>query len=354
MAATQAMAARAMTTPVDADRARPYRATHVRASIVAGWIWLSCAVAFAQPAQVPAPVAASAEPSAAQREAARQAYGRGQAHFAAGRYVDAKTAFVEAYSAVPNPVVLVSIAESEERLGLLEDAFATLQRYLSVRPDAPDRASVEKKIADLLAVPATLVISSQPSGAAIALDGVSTGKVTPAELTVSRGDHQLAFSLAGYQSVNEAIAARIGARHELVVALQPVPPPPPASASAPEQAPTPEVSRSSPTTALWITGIVGAAGLVTGSVLGFLTLSERSDFDAHPNEASADRGERLALFADVAFGVGAMALITGAVLYLTADDDATESAGAHRVQHTLRVSPAVTAEGAAVTARGHF
>jgi hypothetical protein len=79
---------------------------------------------------------------------------------------------------------------------------------------------------------------------------------------------------------------------------------------------------------------VGAAGLVTGTVLGFMVLAERSDFDASPSEASADRGERLALFADVAFGVGAMALITGAVLYLT--DDSSEPAERETTTARLR------------------
>ena len=72
--------------------------------------------------------------------------------------------------------------------------------------------------------------------------------------------------------------------------------------------------------AIWITSIVGATGIVAGTVLGFMALSERSDYDANPTAESADRGERLALFADVAFGVGAMGALTALVLYVTSDD----------------------------------
>jgi tetratricopeptide (TPR) repeat protein len=307
------------------------------------------------PASNPAPSApekaAKPDPTPEQRDGARAAYGRGQALFTEGKYVEAKSAFAEAYAAVPNPIVLLGSAECALRLGLLEDAYGLLQDYLSKRPDAPDRASVEQKLADLLAMQATVVITSQPAGAAIKLDGQDTGKVTPAELQLVRGEHTLEFSREGYQKASDTLTARIGARHELDVALQPTPPPRPPSivkeASAPE-------AMEHPTTALWITGAVGAAGLVTGTVLGFLVLAERSDFDAKPSAAVADRGERLALFADVAFGVGAMALITGAVLYVTSDDAGSEPAPQHAQAERLKLAPAVFAGGGGVFAHMHF
>lgn len=312
-------------------------------------------VPAAPPAAVaPTPAAAVApppEPTAAQRDAAREAYTRGQALFAEGKYVEAKAAFAAAFATVPNPIVLLGSAECELRLGLLEDGYASFQRYLSMRPDAPDRASVEQKIADLLAMQATLVITSQPPGAAIKVDGQDSGKVTPAELPLTRGDHTLEFSLPGYQKASDTIAARIGARLELEVALQPVPPPPPVKV-----APVVHVAakKQPPTTALWLTGVTGAVGLVTGTVLGFLVLTERSDFDAKPTAAAADRGERLALFADVAFGVGAMALITGAVLYLTSDDPDPSPAAEHAQRQRFQIAPTALANGGGVTARMKF
>jgi len=300
-----------------------------------------------QPAVPPAQTAPAAEPTDAQREAAREAYTRGQALFAENKFAEAKTAFEQAYAAVPNPVVLLSIAESEVRLGNLEAGLATFQRYLAERPDAPDRADVEQKIGELTATPATLVLTSEPAGAVIVLDGRNTGKVTPAEIEASRGDHSVELSTAGYQKAMTAVTARIGARHELHVTLQPEPPAP----AAPEPLVTAEAD-GSPTTALWITGVVGAAGLVTGTVLGFMVLAERSDFDAAPTADSADRGERLALFTDVAFGVGAMALLTGAVIYLTAGDSVEETAGEDAAR--LQLSPLASPDGAGVMARTRF
>lgn len=298
-----------------------------------------------------APAPAPAEPTQEQRDAAREAYGRGQALFAQGNYPAAKAAFDQAYAAVPNPVVLLSTAECQVRLNQLDDAYVTLQKYIADRPTAPDRAEVEQKAAELLATPAHVVIATNPAGAAISLDGQPTGKVSPAELDVKRGDHTIGLTLDGYEGVDEQISARIGARHELQIALHPVPkaaePPPPELKT--------ETSAGKPTTALWITGIVGAAGLVTGTVLGFMVLAERSDYDAHPTKASADRGERLALFTDVAFGVGAMALVTSAVLYLTAGEPGAPTEPQQNADHArIQLMPVATAHGGGLSASGRF
>ena len=102
---------------------------------------------------------------------------------------------------------------------------------------------------------------------------------------------------------------------------------------------------------MWIAGVVGGVGIVTGTVLGIAALNEKADYDDNPTEASADRGERLALFADVSFGVGAMALITGAVLLLTYDDPGDAGAGDDTA---VVVTPVLDAQGAGAAARVRF
>jgi hypothetical protein len=109
--------------------------------------------------------------------------------------------------------------------------------------------------------------------------------------------------------------------------------------------------------ALWITGGLGAAGIIAGSVVGVLALSAKSDYDADPTKAHADSAEKLALFSDVGFGVGAMALVTCAVIYLTSDhtaddDDATAQASHAVARWTL--TPQVAIHGAALSAAIHF
>ena len=50
---------------------------------------------------------------------------------------------------------------------------------------------------------ATLIVSSVPSGATIYLDAVMTGEVTPAELEIDTGNHEVRLELAGFQDYVE-------------------------------------------------------------------------------------------------------------------------------------------------------
>lgn len=309
-----------------------------------------------QPA-APAPAPAApvvAEPTPEQREAARIAYDRGRKLFAESKFADARAAFQEAYDNVPNPIVLVSIGECQLRLGNYEDAHDAFTGYLEGRPDAPDRADVEKKLADIVAMPATLVITTAPAGAAVRVDGQDSGKVTPAEIALPRGPHTLELTLAGHTAITEPVSAKAGVRHELHAELQPVPAPPPPVVAAPPPPPPPP--SEPPTEALWITSIVGATGIITGTVLGFMALAERSDYDANPTAESADRGERLALFADVAFGVGAMGALTAIVLYVTSDDEpeALAADGDKPAEPAASITPVIGPTHIGVVAGGRF
>jgi hypothetical protein len=279
--------------------------------------------------------------------------------------VQAKLAFEDAFAAVPNPIVLLSVSESAVKIGRIEDAIAALDKYLQLLPDAPDHADIAQKRAALTVLPAHVLVTSEPAGADILVDGQPTGKKTPAELDVSPGDHELQAALSGYESDAAPIHATPGARIEQRVELRATPPPPPAASPKPNLAlQTPSALPTQvPTTALWISGTIGVAGLVAGTVLGFLALKEHSDFQSKPSEASADRGERLALFSDVGFGFGTMAAVTAAVLYFTNDDvapaPATPPAQAQRQSPALGAAhlqfiPQLSVSSASASARIRF
>lgn len=287
---------------------------------------------------------AGAEPSAETRAAARDAYARGQAAFAQEKYAEAKSAFEQAHALVPNPIVLLSTAECEVRLGNIEQAHALLARYLGDRPDAPDRAEVEHKAAQLRERPGLLMLTSEPRGAAIAIDGKPVDAQTPAALYVPPGEHHVALTLPGHEPAGESVQARMGARHGLRLVLKP-------SATAPQVVHTQPAASpdDGPGAAVWVTGIVGGLGVATGVVLGTLALDEQDQFDQMPSLASADRGEKLALFADIAFGVGAASLITAAVLYASGDDARERAAGAG-----IQVAPALVRGGAGLVGAGRF
>ena len=320
--------------------------------VLAAPVFVSAVGAQAPPAEV----------TDEQRQQAREAYGRGQSEFDAGNFQASEAAFSEAYSLIPNPVVLIGLAEARERQGNIVGTIEALEIYLRDRADAPDRATVEARLADLRARPATLVVSSVPAGASITVDGDDSGQTTPAELSVAPGEHTLSFSAEGREDATEAVTAVPGGRHEIAATL----------AEAPveqldgvgdgideaegEGDGDADEADEGPGAAVWATSAIAAGALVGGTVLGFLALSQEAEFDDEPTEDRADKGERFALFADVLFGVAAVGAITALVLFLSdsADDEDEDEGGTDEATTQLQVAPVVGPRGGGVQARLQF
>jgi hypothetical protein len=195
------------------------------------------------------------------------------------------------------------------------------------------------------------------------IDDAPATQKAPAQLELTPGKHTLKYSLPGYQTSSELLVVDPGARYDLEIVLQPAPPaePPPEAAPAESTAPPPPAAEPVSPAALWITGGLGAAGIITGTVLGFLALKAKSDYDGNPTESRADSGERLALFADVGFGVGIMALATTAVLLFTNDapaakpaDDKSMSLRRPAPRASLEITPQLSPTTASATARIRF
>jgi len=296
------------------------------------------------------------EPTPEAVERARTAYARGQQAFTAGDFATALQAFEEAYSNVPNPIVLVSIGESAAKLGRVETALAAYDAYLRARPDAPDRDEVAQKRAAFAAAqaPARLRLISEPAGADVILDGQLIGRVTPVEIEVRPGTHRVSFVLVGYETGRITSELKPGGSDQQSVTLKPQPLPPVAAAPltpAQPEPPPPLLTPQPPHAAIIVTASLGAAGLIAGSVLGILALKERSDFNNNPTEAGADRGERLALFSDVGFGIGAMSLITTAVLLFTHDPPRSAD---DRESARFELIPSFTTQSASASAKVRF
>jgi len=299
------------------------------------------------------------QPSAEARDAARTAYARGQQLFNEGDFEGAEAAFLEAFDAVPNPVVLLGVAESRERQGNAPGAVEVLERYVAERSDAPDREQVLARIQAMRAAPATLSITSEPPGASIRLDGEEREERTPAEIEVPPGEHAVVLSLEAHEDASEAVEATFGTRYEVELTLAESAPSDEDDIFGPDDGDEEELADEAPVdesdpglpAGVWVASAISGAALVTGTVLGFLALSEQSDFDETPSEASADDGERLALFADVAFGVAAAAGITAIVLYLTADDPIEDEEDGSESTASLDLSPTIAPEALGVRAR---
>lgn len=284
-----------------------------------------------------------------QKAQARELYTTGQQLFRQGNYAEAERSFEDAYRIVPNAVVLLSIAECQARSEQYQRAIETLETYLREKPDAKDSAEVRGQIAALSAKPASLSVSSDVPGAEIWVDETGSGHVTPAELTLSAGHHVVALLHDGYQRAEQSVQLSPGERESLSLTLVAEAPPPAAPAPAPE--PVAEDTRGPRHTgpAFWAATGVGAAALVTGITLGALALKKEKDFNDNPTTKTADQGERMALFADIGYGIAGAAAVTALVLYLTSGKQKTDEQ-----TQSWSVGPALARGTAGALARTRF
>jgi PEGA domain len=242
---------------------------------------------------------------------ADQAYELGVRLFEAKRYESAESAWQRAYTLRRDPALLVALADTRQRRGDEPGAVVMLKQYLIERQDAPDRPSIEARIATLLQSPAILRVQSEHVGEAILLDGVPIQKKTPAELEVAPGSHVVIVVGEGKQIGEKTVNVGYGEMRELdftpetkseVVVEQS------ADISLQDQLAI-EKEDAIIHRAIISTGSIAAASLVTGTVLGVLALRQ--------DQSTQDKTDRLTVFAEVSLGLAALSAITSFTLYMT-------------------------------------
>src|SRR5215207_7089403 len=123
-------------------RARAIAFAWITSLLVAGlFALLTEGRAFAQqPSTAPDPVT----------EVARQRYEEGVKAYDAGRYEDARGAFLQAYALKRHPAVLLNLGQSELKSAHYEDAGNHLQQFLRMHTSASaaQKTAAEKGISD--------------------------------------------------------------------------------------------------------------------------------------------------------------------------------------------------------------
>ncbi len=82
-------------------------------------------------------------------EAAKAHFAAGSAYYDQANYGDSVKEFNEAYRLSKRTDLLYNIAICYERLNQLDNAIATLQKYLTDKPNAQDRVTIESRIQNL-------------------------------------------------------------------------------------------------------------------------------------------------------------------------------------------------------------
>jgi tetratricopeptide (TPR) repeat protein len=93
-----------------------------------------------------APVAAA--PTDAEASEAKRHYAQGSRYYDLAEYEEALREFKEAYRIVDDPAFLFNIAQCHRKLGRLQDAITFYRTYLRRAPHTPNRAEVERIIAE--------------------------------------------------------------------------------------------------------------------------------------------------------------------------------------------------------------
>lgn len=327
------------------------------------FLWISASLVAASFLAMPE-AASAQEPTAEQIAGARSAYARGQQEFDAENFVAAEAAFMEAYRFVPNPIVLIGVAQARHRQGNLTGAVEAFRRYLTEAPEASDRSEWEARIADITSTPGTLRVSTNPPGATVRINGTEREQVTPLEAELPPGDHAVIITMEGHLEVREIVTLTYGESAEYEASLT--------SVDAAGNAGDPSLGvgggvdvgdsgdgdsgdgEGVGSTELWVSSGVAGVALVTGTVFGFLALSEQSEFDETPSNDTADAGEQYALLADISFGIAAAAAVTGLVLHFTGGDEDEDTASQRPEGAHVEISPLLGPQGGGVSATLQF
>lgn len=128
---------------------------------------LSGSVAYAQPA--------ATDPIT---EAARTKYQEGVRAFEAGKFEDARSAFLQAYALKRVPAVLLNLGQSELKSGHYEDAGNHLQQFIREHKTAkPDEVTAAQNgIAEAKKKTGFVIVIVNAVGADLSVDGVAIGK----------------------------------------------------------------------------------------------------------------------------------------------------------------------------------
>jgi hypothetical protein len=297
--------------------------------------------------------AALAQPSDAQRNAARMLANEGADRFEAGDYATALERFEAAERLVHAPPHLLFIARAHARLGRLLKARATYRTLAdeALAPGAPPlfaeaQGQARVELAALEAqVPAVRVVLKGAAApeAKVAIDGEPVApEALAAPVALDPGDHRIAASLPSGRTADAHVRLVAGGgvtAVELVLEAAPPKPPPPASlpAPAPPPPPRPEAPARegpSPLGPILVLG-AGVIGVGVGAVTGALALRNAGELhdvcpDDRPcptaNEAIFDDAKTLATVSTVSFVVGGAAL-AGGVLWLVLQAGSSSDAG---------------------------
>lgn len=137
------------------------------------------------------PVLAGPRPLPARlTKAAGDAFTAAQKADAKGDLDEAIKQYRRAQVIAPHADTMFNLADAQRRAKDYDDAITSYEAYLALLPDAADRKAVEKLVAELRAMPATLEIECDEPDGRVFVDGTYVG-MAPIHVKVLAGTHQI-------------------------------------------------------------------------------------------------------------------------------------------------------------------
>jgi PEGA domain len=310
----------------------------IAAGVLAGLVILApTGSAMAQKAADGAPAAAA--PSAADITSAKKHYAEGEKKLKAQDFEGALADFKAANDIKAAPQAERNIGLCEDNLGHFQAAADWYAKFLAHVPEkmAAQGDEIKKRVAALQAMPGKVHFDSNPPGATVTIDGKPQTGVTPLDVELPTGTHDVKLTEATRLPASKSVDVTFASTQTVTTDLDPEPPPPPVAlapppAPAPPPPPPPEPRSLIPA---YITGGLAIAAAGVGTVFGVVALNDKSSFDKNPTTSTADNGDTHSLIADMAFGVAVTFGVTSAVLFLTKDEPTPAAAStqpAHRAE----------------------
>ena len=114
------------------------------------------------------------------------------------------------------PCTLTGIAPGQHTVSVHKAGFSAATRNLAMLSGTNSSVSLE-----LSPLGASLSVASTPAGAVIFLDGTDTGKLTPAQFSLSKpGSHNVTLRRAGYLDQSSAVEVELGQPASVSLALK--------------------------------------------------------------------------------------------------------------------------------------
>lgn len=268
------------------------------------------------------------QPTASDRETARALMAEGREKRDAGDLAAALKAFTTADSIMHVPTTGLEVARTQDKMGQLLEARETLLVVLRIAPQPSDpppfaeaRRAAEALDADLAKRIPTLVVeatSELPGPITVSIDEQT---IAPNLVSVPRkmnpGKH-VVVAKAGGEETRETISLAPNETKQIALRVVKKPPPPPE--------PSPDLSVERPKRPIplvtWIGLGVGAAGALTGTITGIVSISKTNSLEGcigdqcpRDQQSTIDSASTFATIADVSFIVAGAGLAVAAVGY---------------------------------------